>query len=253
MYDKAQGVLQQLGLDEKQQKIYFAALELGQASITELSVEAKLKRPTAYNAISELMMLGLIAQTKIGRRKVYSPVHPRRLLDIARLIERTTDDVLPDLIALYNEPKYKPRIQVFEGKEGVSLIYKEAYELLSNKEETLWFTRIDALKKYFPDAVTQYQQLLKKLKNPKIRELNSGNAAGRAWAEEVKELSGHSVSMRLIPEKFPFGTTDNMIFGNKVALFSLGKHVFVIVIESEEIANTFRALFNAAWEMAEVV
>jgi hypothetical protein len=127
-------------------------------------------------------------------------------------------------------------------------LYEELYQSLNNKEEALWFTRIDALKKFFPIAITLYKKVLRRLANPKIRELNFGNEAGKIWSEETKPLRNKNYKIRLLPDDFEFGFTDNLIFGNKLVIFSLKKDVFVIVIESEEIAKTYRAMFEWAWQ-----
>lgn len=245
--------LEKIGLDEKKQRLYKAALELGKASISELAKRANLKRPTAYNAIGELEISGLISQIKIGKSKLYSPAHPKRLLDIARSVEGQVESSIPELMAIYNSPKEKPKIQVFEGVKNVKLIYQELYEFLNTNQEVLCFTRIDAVREHMPEAIDYYMELSKKVINPHVRELNYGNEAGYEWVKETKPFLGINHFARILPPDFEFGFCDNIIYGNKVAIFSLKKDIFVIVIESEDIAKTYRAMFNWAWEMGKEV
>ncbi|MFH1142762.1 MAG: helix-turn-helix domain-containing protein [Candidatus Uhrbacteria bacterium] len=239
--------LKKLGLDQKQTAVYLAALELGEAAMTELAKKAEQKRPTTYLAVEELQTQGLLSETKKGRRKVYSPVHPRRLVEIMRSREQQISDALPELLAIYNTPKSKPKIQVFEGLEGIKSLYRELYQSLSKKEEALWFTRIDTIREHIPEAETEYIKMLKRLDNPKIRELNYGNKEGKQWLKESKSFRGKNHQIRILPTDFEFGASDNLIFGNKLVTFSLKGDVFVIVIESEEIVKTYRALFEWAW------
>lgn len=244
-----QTTIQRIGLDEKQTAVYLAALALGEASMTQLAKKAKLKRPTTYLAVEALQLIGLISEIKKGKRIIYSATHPRHLLELLRSREKQIEDALPELIALYNTPKEKPKIQVFEGETGMEQLYEGLYQSLNNKEEALWFTRIDALREFFPVAITLYKKMLRHLNNPKIRELNFGNEAGKEWLNETKSFRGKNHLVRLLPQDFEFGFTDNLIFGNKLVIFSLKKDVFVIVIESEEIAKTYRAMFEWAWQM----
>lgn len=237
-----------LGLTENQAKVYLAALELGLSSMTELSQKSNLKRPTAYLIVEELMILGLLAQTKTGKRKVYSAIHPRRLVEIARNKGRQIGEVLPELVALHNAEKEKPKIQVFEGYDGVMHVYEEVYEALNAKEEALWFTNIEPLES-FPESTASYLKMISRIKNPKIRELNLDNEAGRRWSKRVAKFQGKNHFVRLLPAKYEFGMTDFLIFQNKVCLFSLKKNIFVTVIESEDIAKSERAMFNWAWKM----
>lgn len=243
-----QAILSKLGLDEKDCRIYEAALERGESSMTDLARHASVKRSTAYLSVGALSRLGLVSEITHGKRQIYTPVHPRRLVEIAHARERSIESALPELIALYNAPKDKPKIQVFEGPEGMRLLYQEMYDSLSNKVEALWFTNIRALQEYMPYAVVEYKRMLRKIKNPRIRELNYGDSAGKRWSHELKRLQGKNHVIRVLPEKYEYGSTDNLIFGNKLVIFSLKKDVFVIAIESAEIIKTYRALFEWAWK-----
>src|SRR5438105_1212652 len=111
--------IEKLGLSDKETKVYLAALSLGEASVTDLARQAALKRSTVHLAIGELIMLGLLSETKKNKRRIISAVHPRRLLELARFRANQVEDMLPELLAVYNAPKEKPKIQVFEGIEGV--------------------------------------------------------------------------------------------------------------------------------------
>jgi HTH-type transcriptional regulator, sugar sensing transcriptional regulator len=245
-----QTTLQKIGLNKKQAAVYIAALELGEASMTELTKKAGLKRPTVYLLVEELELMGLLSSFKKGKRTVHTAQHPNRLLEIMRSRGQQVEEMLPDLLALYNTPKDKPKIQVFEGKRGVEMLYDEIHAALGQKQETLLFTDIKSLTKHFPSALEEYRARLKKIKRPRIRELNYGDAAGIMWAKEMsremKDNPNHSI--RLLPTDHQLGNTDNIIFGSKLAIISYKKDIFVVVIESAEVAQTYRALFEAAWK-----
>ena len=238
--------IEKLGLSEKEAKVYLTALELGRASITELARASSLKRSTVHLAIESLVMLGLLSETRNNKRRVISAVHPRRLVELANFRASQIEDRMGELLALYNSPKEKPKIQVFEGIQGVRLVYRELYEILNNKEEALWFTRIDALNT-LPEVIIEYKKILKKLHNPKIRELNFANPDGEKWIKEMRSYRGKNHFIRLLPTNYEFGFSDNLIFRNKLVIFSLKKDIFVSTIESEDIVKTYRALFEWAW------
>ena len=240
-------LLQQLGLNEKEAAVYLAALSLAQGSMTELTKKAELKRPTVYLAVERLQMAGLLSQVTIGKQVRYSPAHPRRLLEIAQSRARHIEAQLPELVARYNTPQHKTKLQVFEGSAGVKLLYQELYQLLSKKEEALFFTNIEALRESLPEAFNEYKKLVRTLYNPKIRELNIGNEGGKWWFTEVNKIKGKNHYVRLLPTTYPFGACDNLIIGNKLAIFSLKESIFVTVIEDQEIAQTYRAMFEWAW------
>lgn len=240
--------LKRMGFDQKQAFLYMKALELGEASMTQLARSANIKRPSAYLAAEKLLMKGLLSETKKGKRKFYSAAHPRRLSDISRLQSHEIEELVPQLVALYHAPKEKPKIQVFEGEEGVIMLYRELYQSLSNKEEALWFSNIGALGEHLPEALVEYKKILVQLKNPRIRELYFGDAGGKRWSSEIKPFCGKNHFLRFLPTDFEFGLSDNLIFGNKLVIFSLRGNAFVTVIESSDVAKTYRALFEWAWK-----
>lgn len=235
-----------IGLSDKEAKIYITALELGEASITDIARKSGQKRSTTHLAIEHLIMLGLLAETVKGKRRVISPIHPKRLVEIANLRARQVEEKLGSLIALYNTPKEKPRIQVFEGDEGVNSVYQDIYTSLTNREELVAFTRIDALHG-FKEALQGWKRMIRSIRDPRIRELNWDNSDGHIWNKETEPYRGKNYRVRMIPTTFEFGFSDNLIFGNKLAIFSLKKNIFVTVIESEEIVKTYKALFEWAW------
>ena len=239
--------IEKLGLSEKETKIYLTALSLGKASVTDLARKAVLKRSTTHLAIEALINLGLLSETKEGKRRIFSPVHPRRLAELAHFRANQIEDKMGELLALYNMPKDKPKIQVFEGAEGMRALYHDLYLSLNNKEEALWFTRVDALQ-LFPEIIAEQKNMMRRLRNPKMRELNYGNAEGRKWNDEMKPYKGKNHFIRTLPTDFEFGFCDNLIFQNKLVIFSLKKDLFVTMIDSEEIVKTYKALFEWAWK-----
>jgi len=242
--------IRRLGFTENHAAVYLAALELGETSITELSKRAVLKRPTTYLIIDDLQMQGLLSESKKGKRRVFSAAHPRRLLEITRSREKQTEEAMPELLALYNAPKEKPKIQVFEGVKGVQSVYEELYQSMSNKEEALWFTNIEALSS-IPEAAKGFERMVGRLTNPKIRELIYGDNAGVKWEKDLEKTRGKNHFVRLLPTEYPFGETDTMIFGNKFVTVSLAGKIFTTVIESTHVAQTYRTMFEWAWKQGE--
>lgn len=250
-----QETIERAGLTDKEATIYMTALELGEALITDIAKRANIKRPTAYLAIERLQVLGLVSATKKGKRTLYSAAHPRALLDLVRTREKQIEENLPALVALYNAPKSKPKIQVYEGIEGVRLVYQQAfYEMKKHPDhEIKWFSNPDAVMRYVPEAFNQFTTLVRTLTKPAARELNFFTTATEDWEKSAMIMPGHRYQTRRMPKDLPFGDVDVLFYQNKVAIFSLGKETFTIVIESENIAKSFHSLYEAAWMGAEVL
>lgn len=248
-----ESILSKIGLHESGVKVYLACLQLGSATITEIAKAAGTKRPTTYLIVDDLIIKGFLSIQKKGTKKYYYPEPPARLLQLMRFRTRELENLLPEMEALYNEPKQKPKIRIYEGKEAMQNIYQELYSYLGKKEEALFFTAIGDLQKYFPVALTQYIKQLRQKKNYRIRELNKGDAEGVAYAKRMKGILGKNHYLRLLDPSLQFSNTDNLIFGDKLVIFSFKQDIFVIVIESQDVADTYRAMFNAAWQLGKEV
>jgi sugar-specific transcriptional regulator TrmB len=109
-----------LGLSEKETKLYLAALQLGTASITQLSLKAKIKRPTAYLVIAELLKKNLLIPIPKGKNIHYQASDP---INLDKEIERkkiALSKLLPELNNLYRS-NYKPsKIKDYNQKKTKS-------------------------------------------------------------------------------------------------------------------------------------
>ena len=65
--------LKQLGLLEKEAKVYLASLELGEATVLELAKKSALNRTTVYVEIEKLGQRGLVSSIEKGKKRYFSP------------------------------------------------------------------------------------------------------------------------------------------------------------------------------------
>jgi sugar-specific transcriptional regulator TrmB len=240
--------IKQIGLSEKEAAVYLAALEIGRGTITEITQAALQKRPTVYLALDRLEMLGLVSRESIGKKKLWSAVNPRRLKELAEFRATQIEEIMPELTALYKDNRDKPSARVLEGIAGVRIAYHEAFSLLNSKEEGLWIGDTGTLHERFPEVLAEYNRILRQVHNPHIRELIHGGAASKVWANEMQKKLSKNHSIKYFGEDIRFGSTDQLIIGNKIMSFSFGKEIFVLIVESKELAQTQRGLFELIWK-----
>lgn len=239
--------LEKTGLTKKQAEIYISLLELGEASMTEISKRANLKRPTTYLIINELELVGLASSIKKGKKKLYTPAHPRRLAELTKFRMDQVSDAMPELLARYKVDSSKPQIEMYEGIEGVRKAYREAFHLLSENKEGLWISDIERVMEKFPEVLKEYDRLLRQIKNPRIREMTFGGEPARKWAERMNKEASKFSKVKYMGDRGTIGALDQLIVGNKVMSFSLNKDIFVLITDSESLAETQRGLFELLW------
>ena len=240
--------IKQIGLTEKETAVYLAMLTVGEGSITEITRAASQKRPTVYLALDRLEMLGLAERALRGKKKLWSAVHPRRLKELADFRAAQIEGVLPELLALYREKQEKPVVRILEGIAGARTAYQEAYSLLNNKEEGLWFGNITFLTENFPELLREYNAIIRKIRDPHIRELIYGGEKSNDWVKNMQGGLSKNHRIKYFGEGAQFGFTDQLIIGDRIMSFSFGKEVFVLITESREIAKTQRGLFELLWQ-----
>lgn len=234
-------ILEKTGLNQKEANVYMALLELGTATVESVATKAGTKRPTTYLILDELQRKGLASLVPRAKKVLYVPESPEKLIsDLARkqeLVKR----FLPNMLALYNEPKYKPQVQMFSGKEGVKQVYQEIFE---SKEVSYFGTTKDLIKLY-PEGLNDY---LKKIKDPqfKIRDLLTKSKENLEYASKA---SGPNYQIRFLPKNLEF-PTDSALAGDMAIFFSFHPQIFALVIKSREIIKSLTTMFELAWESA---
>lgn len=239
-------VLSQIGFNEKKVDVYLACLEIGRATAYLISKKTGLKRPTTYDILNQLMKEGLVYKSIKGNIKYYSPTDPLSLFRKIKEKEEKIKSIIPDLQNLYNAPKLKPFIRYFEGEEGIKEMYEDSLRSLKKGEEILAYIGEGVLR-HLPEYAADYvRQRVKK--GIKLRGIYKRD---KDLLEYIKHNQEQLRITKVLNEKdFPVNNETN-IYKNKVAIANYGKEMFGVIIESEEISRSQKAIFELAWRGAE--
>lgn len=240
--------LNKIGLRTKQATVYLALLSMGEAKITDLAIQANLKRPTVYLVISELELLGLVYKIIKGKQKIYSAAHPKRISELLEFRKNKYQELLPELISSYSAAPGQSRVQMLEGIEGLKQAYREALNMLPQKNsEQLWISNISSFLERFPDMLSEYIRTLNKFPKAKIREILFGKKPANEYFGETKIKQRPNHQVRYLVNKNDGGETDQLITENRIVFFSFGAKPFALIIESPEMAKTQKFLFENIW------
>jgi sugar-specific transcriptional regulator TrmB len=238
--------LQRFGLNKNEANVYLALLQLGPSPVLGISRRTGLKRPTIYLILDELIKNGLAALVPQEKKKLFIALPPDSLKE---KLEHQTDllrQVLPELTAIYRTQTAKPTIQIFESREGIMNVYKEITNFKDG--EILSFFSAETIPQEFFES---FELFIRALKEKKIllREIVYTKYKNHFYIQKTKNLPNHEIRKTTAQYKF---FTDNFIYDNKVAIFSFKKR-FAVVVESEDLANSFRSLFELAWKSAQQI
>lgn len=239
-------VLNEVGLSEKEAKVYLTLLEMGEAIPSTISRRSLIKRPTVYVTLEILMEKGLVSRVKKGNILFYRALSPEAVLEKQSKKLEMLKGSLPELLNLKQKYEVTPQMSVFEGVEGIIQIMEDS--LTTNGEILCWSNADLAVNTVLAEYHPEY---LKKKIQRKIQSkcLFLYDKVGLNFKKNsVKELR----EVYLIPkDKYPFENEIN-IYDDKMSIISHSDAVGVI-IQNKAIANTQRSIFNFAFEYAKIL
>ena len=127
-----QAQLQKLGFSEKEVKVYLALLASGSAVASDIAKRAKIKRSTTYVILDLLAERGLVSVVERRGIRLYTGAPAEQLVQhLQNMAARyagladAAKDLIPALKASRTEHAPAPKVQMFEGSEGIKTVYED--------------------------------------------------------------------------------------------------------------------------------
>jgi len=244
----------EFGLSEKEAKVYLALLELGMATVHKIAEASSLNRSSTYVILGSLKRKSLVSDTGDNQEGTlkYAAAAPNiftQSLESSLFRDQIklnqARKIIPDLMGLHNRAKQKPKIQLFEGKDGLISALEDS--LNNNKEKLIrLFSSAENALAISPEYWSAYGQKRIKLKIKQRAILADNKSAHALFA--MGPLLYEAI---FIPKnKYPF-PVDMMITDDKVGYLIIDKeNVTTIVIQNRQIAEVMKALFDMTWKEA---
>ncbi len=241
----------EFGLNEKEARIYVALLELEIAPVQEISRHTEINRSTIYVVLESLIKKGLVSISDDKDVRQYIATSPDILLHTAEnMVDKQEnilnkiEKILPELKALHKDTKQKPKVRVFEGKEGLISAFEET---LKTKEKLMRvISATENLREIMGDYMPQYLQKRYQL-NIKMHGIHPDNEFNRNLLRyNTKNLDK---PILIPPDKYKI-SADLVIYDNKIAYASHDHGGIAISVESKEMADVMKSVFDLAWEEA---
>lgn len=238
-------VLINLGLTDKEAKVYLAATEVGTSPVSSIAQAAKINRVTAYDILEKLKKKGLVSHFTKNRTKFFTSTKPEILLEE---FEKRTSELrtsIPKFKRLTGETNH-PRVRYFEGLEGIKAIYADT---LTSKTEILNFSNSEEVRKSWTNYDQEYVQ-----KRAEKKIFLKGISPKDSFGEKVhSEDEKYYREIRLLSaDHFNF-TNEINIYDDKVSIISFKEELIGMIIESPEIANSQRAIFEMCWQFTGIM
>jgi len=236
--------LKNLGLTEKEAKVYVASLRKKSQTATEIAKEAKINRVTTYSILEKLLKKGLINTYKKINIQYFNATDPEIVFRNYKTKVNDFKKVLPDLKRINGKTPH-PQIRYFEGINGIKAIYEDT---LTSKTEILNYANSEIIRSLWPNYDEEY---VKKRVKKKIF-LRGIAPFDKSGLKVQKEDKDNCREILLVPGKEFSFTNEINIYDKKVAICSFKDELSGMIIESKEIAKTQRDIFKMAWQFAKL-
>lgn len=230
--------LKQLGMDEKQAKVYLAALELGSATIQELADKSGVKRTSIYNFLDEMKHEGLVSEFEANKKLLIIAADPHSLVKRAERQAEKTKNILPDLMAIFNQPGEKSKVRYFEGTDGIIKAYDD---MLITGEDIYAYSDLEKLASVMTERMWDWP-----IKRAALGIRFHGIAKAGPWSKFSMARNKEELREMKLIEDVDFETEIN-IYGNKVAMVSFRRPYACVIIEDRAIVQTLRSAWKLLW------
>ena len=240
--------LEYIGFSEKEVLVYLALLELGKGTVTQISRKAGINRPTGYHILASLALKELVKVSGKEPKQEYVAESPDQIEKM--LLKKIQTDqayineakkIIPELKSIHNVTD-KPKVFFYEGVEGVKKVYEDT---LTSHEPIRAYASVENMHAGLPGYFPEYYNR-RAGKGISIRAIVPNSETGRERKSFDKK---EKREIALVPfESFQFIPEIN-IYDNKVMIASW-KEKLGIIIESTEIADAMKKIYELAWAEA---
>ena len=240
--------LEYIGFSEKEILVYLALLSLGKGTVTQISRKAGINRPTGYHILDSLELKELVKVSGKEPKQEYVAESPDQIEKF--LLKKIENDqsyikearkIIPELKSMHNVVD-RPKVLFYEGKEGLEKVYEDT---LTSHESIRAYASVGDMHAGLPGYFPEYYKRRAK-KGIAIRAIIPNTEAGLERKtfdkEEMRETA-------LVPKDSFYFSPEINIYDDKVMIASW-KEKLGIIIESAEIADAMKKIYELAWTEA---
>jgi len=235
--------LKLLGLNDSDIKVYLALLEIGESVASKIAEKANVPRSSIYDILNRLVKEGMISHVTKDYLRYFNAIDPKVIAENLEYKKNRIDDILPNLEKIRNKSSEKIKTEVFDGPKGIESVFN----MMLKEKEILTLGGSGKTSEVLPYFMPKWNRQ-RKNKNLLVRIIYLDTEDNRQRVKHVEK--------DLQPIKYKFLQTNYLfpvmtfVFGNKVMFGLFHKEPSATVIESSELASTYRGYFENLWKIA---
>jgi sugar-specific transcriptional regulator TrmB len=246
-----QEILQDYGLTAKESNVYLVCLELGTAPVSSIARRLGENRVTTYSNLKNLVKRGIVIEVPKKSSTYYSVITPEKLIQDMEDKYVALKDALPEFMALANVYNNKPKVQFFEGIDGLKQVYDDL--LSSETKQISSFLGVGSVSKRLAEYLNLHF-LPKRVKmgiHAKVLMChNDEKSKYHVYTSgKTKQLL---TEYRLLDFDFVNLYNEINIYGdNKIAFVMYGdEEMSALIIHNKKLHDSLQSIFDLTWLVA---
>ncbi|MFZ5955107.1 MAG: TrmB family transcriptional regulator [Nanoarchaeota archaeon] len=243
-------LLEEIGFSKGEIKVYFALIELNESTIGPLSKKSKITSAKVYIILEKLIKKGLASYVIKSGTKYFKCAPPEEIINYLDEKNKKIDEQKEELKNFISQIKSIPKtelksVEIYEGFKGLRTIYNDAIKILKENKENFKGFSLGKEEYNFQDSVNFFKEYDGKRK---IFGIKTNLLAPESQRSFMKDFTNQddNIKIKFIPYSLPTGI---IIYGNKVATINWDKEPTGFVINSKQIAQSYRNFFNDLWKI----
>lgn len=239
-----------LGLNEKEARIYLALLSLGKTTAYHVAVRSGLKKPTTYVILDNLVTKGFALKIPYEDKHIFIAKSPKECLAIAKEKLSATEEMIPELIAIQKRETAKASVSYYEGLDGIREMNKKLVSVMKSKPASERnFVAFYAHQKETPKFLQKYWlELTEELNRERIRRSYiTTKHPSINWYLQKETIQRSGVEIKALSEKEYSSNISIEIYDKFVQIIS-HRYIQGILIENPDIADVMKQIFELVWK-----
>ncbi|MBS3106601.1 hypothetical protein J4419_02980 [Candidatus Woesearchaeota archaeon] len=243
-------LLEDIGLTKSEVGVYLALLDLGSSSTGKIVDKSGASSSKIYEILDRLIQKGLVSFVVKGGVKHFEAAPPDRILDYVEEREKEMSQqkealksLVPELKLKQSLAKHASEATIYKGVKGIETAYYSALALLKAGEEYV-------VMGIPPRSLEMNRVYLRFEKERNRRKIRCRAIINEAAKDDLQVKEHLFTAVRFTPEITPASIN---IFKSRVLIVPESKDLFLIAIDSEEVAESFRVQFERWWSQDTVV
>lgn len=245
-FQKIQETLKQLGLSERETRVYQALLDLGPSTMSNIVRKTSIPSSKIYNVLERLSEKGLVTYVLVKGKKEFRAANPEKLLSLIKEKETLVKDILPELNDIFKKTSKETNAEIYKGKEGLKQIFED---IIKEKRDFYVLGASGKGEHTLPYYIPHFYEKLKD-SNIKTKIFFIDSEETKKQAVNLRKYK--NIDMKFLPEQIR-NLMVTFIYSDKIVIIPITSTIEIspiaIMIKSKESADSHKDYFDWLWKI----